>query len=176
MTVTRDLAESDLAEYTALLVRNREHLAPTDPERADSYWTEDGQQKLIARLVAERAAGTTYPSVILDADGAIAGRITLNEVVRGPLQSASVGYWISAAREGRGLVSAALAETVRLAFDDLGLHRLQAGTLLHNLRSQRVLERAEFVQYGMAPKYLKIAGRWQDHLLFQRLAHDRERD
>ncbi|MBO9522064.1 MAG: GNAT family N-acetyltransferase [Nocardioidaceae bacterium] len=174
MTVTRALAETDTGEYTALLVRNREHLRPTDPERPDSYWTEEGQAALVARLLRERAAGTTYAFVILDPDGALAGRITLNEVVRGPLQSASVGYWVSADREGRGLVSAALAETVRFAFDELGLHRLQAGTLLHNERSQRVLLRAGFTQYGMAPKYLRIAGRWQDHLLFQLLAHDEE--
>lgn len=174
MTVTRPLAETDLAEYTALLVRNREHLAFTDPERAPSYWTELGQAALISSMIAQHAAETTVPHVILDADGAIAGRITLNEVVRGPLQSASVGYWISADRVGRGLVSAALAEMIRHAFEDLGLHRLQAGTLLDNERSQRVLTRAGFVQYGMAPKYLKIAGRWQDHLLFQLLAHERD--
>jgi [ribosomal protein S5]-alanine N-acetyltransferase len=35
--------------------------------------------------------------------------------------------------------------------------------------SQRILLRTGFAQYGMAPKYLKIAGRWQDHLMFQLL-------
>jgi ribosomal-protein-alanine N-acetyltransferase len=176
VTATRPLTETDLAEYTALLVRNREHLRPTDPERKESYWTEKGQAAVIATLLAQHEAGTTVARAILDADGAIAGRITLSEVVRGPLQSASVGYWISADREGRGLVSAALGEMVRHAFDDLGLHRLQAGTLVDNERSQRALARAGFVQYGLAPKYLKIAGRWQDHLLFQLLAHDGELD
>jgi ribosomal-protein-alanine N-acetyltransferase len=176
VTVTRPIAETDLAEYTALLVRNREHLRPTDPARPESYWTEEGQAAVISTLLAQGEAGTTVGHVILDGEGAIAGRITLNEVVRGPLQSASVGYWISADREGQGLVSAALSELVRHAFEELGLHRLQAGTLVDNERSQRVLARAGFVRFGMAPKYLKIAGRWQDHLLFQLLAHDRELD
>jgi ribosomal-protein-alanine N-acetyltransferase len=56
---------------------------------------------------------------------------------------------------------------MRVAFEELGLHRIEAGTLLHNVRSQRVLERNGFVRFGVAPAYLKIAGAWQDHVLFQ---------
>ena len=52
---------------------------------------------------------------------------------------------------------------------DLGLHRLEAGTLAHNTGSQRVLLKCGFTEIGLAPGYLKIAGEWQDHLLFQRL-------
>ncbi len=44
---------------------------------------------------------------------------------------------------------------------------MEAGTLVHNLGSQRVLERNGFVRFGLAPQYLRIAGRWQDHVLFQ---------
>ena len=66
----------------------------------------------------------------------------------------------------------AVAEAVQLAFGDLGLHRVEASTLLHNVASQRVLARNGFEQYGTAPRYLQIAGRWQDHLLFARLKDD----
>jgi len=62
------------------------------------------------------------------------------------------------------------AQICRVAFGELDLHRLEAGTLVHNTASQRVLEKNGFVQYGSAPGYLRIAGRWQDHLLFQRLS------
>ena len=56
---------------------------------------------------------------------------------------------------------------VRRGLEELGLHRIQAGTLLHNVRSQRVLERTGFVRFGVAPAYLSIAGQWQDHALYQ---------
>jgi len=45
-----------------------------------------------------------------------------------------------------------------------------AGTLVHNVRSQKVLLRNGFVRFGLAPSYLKIAGKWQDHILFQVLS------
>ena len=61
------------------------------------------------------------------------------------------------------------------AFDELELHRLEAGTLLHNLASQIVLDRNGFVPFGVAPNYLRIAGAWCDHVLFQRTSDDRPR-
>ena len=53
-----------------------------------------------------------------------------------------------------------------------GLHRVEAATLVGNLRSQAVLRRNGFTLIGTAPRYLRIAGAWRDHLLFQRLADD----
>ena len=72
-----------------------------------------------------------------------------------------------AADNGRGVATAAVAAIARLAFGEWGLHRIEAGTLLHNTGSQRVLERNGFVRYGMAPEYLNICGRWQDCAMYQ---------
>jgi ribosomal-protein-alanine N-acetyltransferase len=106
----------------------------------------------------------------MDADGAICGRINLNSIIRGAFQSASVGYWVSESYAGRGLASAAVAEVIGIAFKQLGLHRLEAGTLLHNTPSQRVLARNGFRPFAVAEAYLRIAGKWQDHILFQLLS------
>ena len=51
--------------------------------------------------------------------------------------------------------------------DDLHLHRVEASTLVHNVGSQRVLAKAGFEPIGMAPRYLRVAGEWQDHNLYQ---------
>ena len=168
MTTLRPLGRSDAPTIARLLAENREFLAPWEPARPEEYFSEQWQDDIIVRLEHEAEAGTTVPFVILD-DGEIAGRITLNNVVRGPFQSASVGYWVSRDRNGRGVATAALAALIEIAFGELGLHRLEAGTLVHNTSSQRVLGRNGFVEYGRPPRYLQIAGRWQDHVLFQRL-------
>lgn len=47
-----------------------------------------------------------------------------------------------------------------------------AETLLHNVRSQRVLKRNGFCRIGMAPAYLNIAGQWQHHILYQVINDD----
>jgi len=64
----------------------------------------------------------------------------------------------------------AVGELIGLAFGELGLHRLEAGTLIDNLASQRVLEKNGFEAIGLARGYLHIGGEWRDHMLFQLLA------
>ena len=58
------------------------------------------------------------------------------------------------------------------AFDHLSLHRIEAATLPHNEASQGVLLRCGFEEEGLARRYLKINGRWQDHRLFALLRED----
>jgi [ribosomal protein S5]-alanine N-acetyltransferase len=97
--------------------------------------------------------------------------VTLSNIVRGAFQSCNIGYWVDAAHNGRGVGSAAVRSTVAMAFGDLGLHRVAAGALPHNIGSQRVLERNGFARFGTAPAYFRIAGHWQDHILYQVLNH-----
>jgi [ribosomal protein S5]-alanine N-acetyltransferase len=93
--------------------------------------------------------------------------------VYGPLRSANLGYWVDASRNGRGLATRAVAAAVEQAFGPLGLHRLQAGTLVDNVASQRVLEKNGFELIGLARNYLHIGGAWRDHLLYQRTVEGR---
>ena len=166
---TRLLEIDDAARLTELVVANREFLAPFEPAREAPWFTVVGQSVVLRDALDRHRRGDLVPLVILDDEGEVVGRINLNSIVRGAFQSASLGYWLAQEVNGRGWTSEAVAEAVRLAFDDLGLHRVEASTLLHNVASQRVLMRNGFEQYGTAPRYLQIAGRWQDHLLFQRL-------
>ncbi|HET6154480.1 MAG TPA: GNAT family protein [Marmoricola sp.] len=171
MIALRLLSLDDTDELADLAVRNRGFMAPTEPHRDGSYFTRAGQEAVIAGTLAGHATGTTVPWVITD-ENVIVGRITLNNIVRGPLQSASVGYWISKEHNGRGIATAATGLALEAAFGELGLHRVEAGTLVDNLGSQRVLAKAGFVRYGLAPKFLLINGEWRDHVLFQRLSTD----
>ena len=51
--------------------------------------------------------------------------------------------------------------------DGVNVHDLCANVVLDNVRSQRVLERNGFEPFGVAPAYLKIAGAWRDHVMYQ---------
>jgi ribosomal-protein-alanine N-acetyltransferase len=170
MSHLRPLHIGDAERLAELVVRSREFLAPWEPVRPDSYFTLAGQREAVAQSLTSAASGLTEPFVILDDTGEVAGRINLNNIVRGPFQSASMGYWLDRQATGHGFATMAVAELVDLAFGDLGLHRVEAGTLPNNLASQAVLKRNGFEQFGYAPRYLAIAGAYSDHLLFQRLA------
>jgi ribosomal-protein-alanine N-acetyltransferase len=169
VVTTRLVSVDDVTALTDLAVRNGDFLAPWDPVHPEAHVTEEGQLAAVLAALARHHDGTAMPHVIVDDDGELVGRITLNGIVRGPFLSCSVGYWVSEDRTRRGVATAAVAAILRVAFEDLGLHRVQAETLLHNMASQEVLRRTGFQSIGMAPAYLRIAGEWQDHLLFQRI-------
>jgi len=102
--------------------------------------------------------------------GEPAGWVGLGNVARGSLQSAILSYWMDESRTGRGLATEAVGDVVRFAFGELGLHRIEAGTLVDNYASQRVLEKNGFERIGLARRYLLIGGEWRDHVLFQLVA------
>jgi ribosomal-protein-alanine N-acetyltransferase len=166
----RPLRADDAPALTAAYLRNREHLEQWDPARDPSFYTEAGQQDAIDRQLSLVRGGLLGAWVLVRGDR-IVGRVNLNNVVRGVLCSAAVGYWVDRGHLRRGLAAAAVEHACAQA-RELGLHRVEAGTMVHNVASQRVLLRAGFEQYGMAPRFLFIGGAWRDHNLYQRILHD----
>ena len=96
-------------------------------------------------------------------DGAIAGRLSINAITRGPLQTCIFGYWIAEAHADRGYMSEAVRLGLRYCFTTLKLHRVEANMQPTNAASRRVVEKCGFRQEGYSPRYLKIRGRWTDH-------------
>ena len=90
-------------------------------------------------------------------------------IERGAFQNARLGYWVDEAERGKGIGRWAVGAIVTEARNGLGLHRLEAATLVHNEPSQRILAAHGFERIGVARAYLQIAGEWQDHVLFQRV-------
>jgi ribosomal-protein-alanine N-acetyltransferase len=168
VAMTRLIEVDDAQPLAELVQLNRDFLAPWEPIRPDDYFTVEGQRRVIEEVLWEYDRQVTLPHVILE-NGELVGRVTLSNIVRGAFQSCNLGYWVGSAHNGRGVGTSAVREMIRVAFVELGLHRIEAGTLLENIGSQRVLERNGFVRFGTAPGYLNIAGRWQDHAMYQLL-------
>ena len=166
MTSLRPPTPADALALADLLARNREHFRTGEPLRPDAYYTAAHQEQII-RDAAEAWDADTARMYLVEHDGVLVGRANLSSIIRGAFQSASVGYVVDAAHTGHGIATTALRSLVAIAFDELGLHRLQGETLVDNHASQAVLRRCGFRHYGTAPDYLLIGGRWQTHELYQ---------
>jgi ribosomal-protein-alanine N-acetyltransferase len=164
----RPATVTDAAELAALYAANRDFLRPWEPVREDDFFTTEGQRARLHATEVDRRNGTSDRFVIQE-QGTIVGMVSLTAIERGPAESAHLGYWVGQDANGRGVATEAVRQVLATAFDIHGLHRVQAGTLLHNAGSQKVLSRNGFEEIGRARRYLKIAGEWQDHILFQRL-------
>ncbi len=168
----RPAAESDAEALAAAFRHSRDHLRPWEPRRPDSFFTAEGQRARLREQAVEQRAGRVAAWLLTDGE-AVVGGLTLSGIVRGPFRNAHLGYWIAAGHLGRGLATTAVRAACQAADGELDLHRLQAGTLVHNTRSQRVLAKSGFEQFGRAERYLHIDGAWRDHLLFHRVLNDR---
>ncbi|KAA1425444.1 GNAT family N-acetyltransferase [Mumia zhuanghuii] len=158
---------SDAEALAAACVRNRAHLAPWEPARDDDYYTVDEQKRRLVLRDASDSLGTSITTLIVDG-AEVVGSVNVNDIVLGAFHNGHLGYWIDGRHTGHGLMTRAV-DAVCTHAAELGLHRLQAATLLHNAPSQAVLRRAGFTAIGVAEAYLRIDGRWQDHVLFQRI-------
>ena len=115
----------------------------------------------------------TLEVAVLDGeDQALAGVINFSEIVRGAFESAYVGYFAFAPLEGQGYMSEGFALALDFAFRDFGLHRVEANVQPDNARSLALVERLGFTREGYSRRYVKIAGRWRDHVRYAMLAED----
>jgi ribosomal-protein-alanine N-acetyltransferase len=156
----------------AAYVRNREHLGRWDPVRPESFFTAEGQTAHIKERLGLEEQGLFANFTLIGPGGDVVGRANIQNIIRGTMQGGTLGYWVDHGHLRRGLAAAA----VDLLGEEglkLGLHRLEAGTMIENVASQRVLLSCGYEQYGLAPKLLYLNGAWRDHVLFQKLLHDR---
>ncbi|HEV2992933.1 MAG TPA: GNAT family protein [Acidimicrobiia bacterium] len=104
--------------------------------------------------------------IFLRKGSAFAGEVSLGSVQRGPFQSANVGYWIDLEHAGRGYMPEAVAVVLRFAFEDLGLHRVEAAIVPRNVKSRRVAEKLGLRDEGTSQRFLQIRGAWEDHVRY----------
>jgi ribosomal-protein-alanine N-acetyltransferase len=164
------LALDDVAALTDINVRNRVDIDRVSPSDAEAD-TADAMRRRVERLLADHERGERV-SWTIRVDGVIAGDISLSHIQRGALQRANLGYMVDSVFRGRGVATSAARLASARAFEEVGLHRLEAGTMPSNVASQRVLEKAGFTRVGLQRSFLLIAGRWEDHILYELVGPD----
>ena len=157
----------DYAEWAELREKSRGFLMPWEPTWAVDELSRGSFRYKLRRYAEDARDDKAYALFVFrEEDTSLVGGVTLSHVRRGVAQTASLGYWAGEQFAGKGYITAAVRAVVRYAFDDLDLHRVEAACQPENMASRRVLEKAGFTHEGQAAAYLKINGKWRDHLLF----------
>jgi ribosomal-protein-alanine N-acetyltransferase len=130
-----------------------------------------------AAYVARYGTRSTLPRhagflVVRNDDDALAGVVNFSEIIRGLFHSAYVGYYAFAPLAGDGYMAEGFALALDYAFRKLKLHRVEANVQPGNRRSLALVERLGFEREGYSRRYVKIGGRWRDHVRFAMLTED----
>lgn len=145
---------------------NRTHLSPWEPIKESQYYTEVYWLSKARQVQREAQEGSGFYLIALNhQETEILGQCHFSNIIRGPFEACHLGYSIARAHQGKGLMEEILKPCIRFVFDELGLHRIMANYMPTNLRSERLLNKLGFEREGYAKQYLKIQGKWQDHVL-----------
>ncbi|MBP2000916.1 ribosomal-protein-alanine N-acetyltransferase [Paenibacillus shirakamiensis] len=168
LQVVDDSRAGQVLDY---LYRNREFLAEWEVLRDSSFYSIDSQRLLLLQDTQQMNRGELFKVWIYRKSDpqVIIGTVTLSNIVRGAFLSCHLGYRLDGSFEGLGYMTEAIQEVVRYAFEELQLHRVEANIMPRNLGSLRVVQKLGFHEEGLAHKYLKIHGNWEDHIHMVRL-------
>lgn len=145
---------------------NQDHLSPWEPNRPEDFYSQEVIRQRLWHAQKDAEQGRAYQFGIVDsADTEMLGACNFSNIARGPFQACYLGYSIAARHEGKGIMALALTTAIDYMLSELDLHRIMAAYIPTNARSEKLLLRLGFEKEGYAKSYLKIAGRWQDHVL-----------
>jgi ribosomal-protein-alanine N-acetyltransferase len=164
----------DYLAWSALRQSSRDFLSPWEPTWASDHLTRKAFTNRVHWAQRSVTTGSGLPLFMFrKADNALIGAITLDNIVRGPSQSGTLGYWVGQTHVRQGYMREAILGVVRYSFESLDLSRIQAACLPENEASRGVLEKTGFKYEGVAQSYLQINGRWRNHVIYACLRHDR---
>ncbi|MCB1508104.1 MAG: GNAT family N-acetyltransferase [Hyphomicrobiaceae bacterium] len=162
--------EGDFEAWASLRSASYGELQPFEPFWAPDDLTRHSFRRRLRRYEREARDDAGYAFFVHHrTEETLLGGMTLGGIRRGVAQAATLGYWMATQHTGKGYMSEAVMALLAHAFTTLDLHRVEAACLPENRASMRVLEKAGFEREGFARSYLKINGRWQDHLLYARV-------
>jgi ribosomal-protein-alanine N-acetyltransferase len=164
---------SDYPTWAELRAQSRDFLMPWEPLWASDELSRASFRRRVRHYLRDLREDVGYALfVFATTTGDLVGGLTLCNVRRGVTQSCTLGYWVGARYAKQGYMTASVRAVIPFVFDQLELHRLEAACLPTNAASIGLLEKTGFKREGLARRYLRINGVWQDHLLYALLDTD----
>lgn len=162
---------ADTADLWIAIDGSRTHLYPWLPWVP--YNTDEAATRnFVEACVSEWDAGRAFRFVIRDRhQKRLVGVVGLEACVHAH-RSCEIGYWLSKEHEGKGLMTEAARQLIRVAFEHASVHRIRVAAATTNHRSLAVIGRLGFRFEGIARQAELCAGRWLDHGCFGLLSTD----
>ena len=160
------MLDSDAEYMTEYYAQNKGHLSPWEPQRSTNFHDLLSWQKRIQnRLTEMEQEKGAYFVAFSDEKDEVAGVCNLTVITRGAFQACFMGYSVGEKYERKGIASQLVQQATTHAFEDLKLNRVMANYMPSNVRSEKLLKKHGFVREGVAAKYIRINGNWEDHVL-----------
>lgn len=160
---TLDKTYSELVfEY---YLKNKDFLNDWEPRKNKEFYTNFYQEEQLKKQLVDIKNGKLFRLWIFKKNEIkIIGCVSFDNIVRGAFMSCHLGYKLDEDEINKGYMTEAIKKGIDIIFNEFGLHRIEANIIPRNIRSLKVVEKLGFYNEGLAYKYLKINGVWEDHI------------
>lgn len=153
-------------------IENRTYFEETLPSRGDEYYKVEVFKEIIKEIIIEQNHGECYMYIIRNKLGKMVGRVNFFSIRNNEVKTVELGYRIGKNENGNGYATEAVRIALEKGFRDYKFEKVEAGTSLDNIGSQRVLEKNGFVITRKIEKHIEINGKWIDSLIFVKMNTD----
>ena len=164
----RPVEERRTEAFYALVEANRAHLSPWMPWAAGAT-LENTRAYYLASL--QRTAVDNGFDALIFVDDRPAGTIGFHAINR-LSQSTSIGYWLGAEFQGRGIMTRCCRRMVEHAFSAWKLNRVEIRAATANQRSRAIAERLGFVREGILREAELVGEIRHDMVVYSMLARE----
>jgi len=165
----RQFEMRDAEAAFAAVDRNRQHLRRWMPWTAHTHSAAD-IRSFVSRTLAQSEANQG-PQVGIWVDGDFGGSIGCHPIDWAN-RSCSIGYWVDAAQQGKGIITRSCIVLLDYLFDELLLHRVEIRCGTGNTRSCAIPARLGFTREGVAREAEWVDDRWVDLVVWGMLEQD----
>lgn len=152
-------------EVTNYFIRNKEFLSDVEPIRPDEYYTPEFQKKiLLSDFLFLNNASCFKFWITKKGEKKVIGVLNFNGIIKGSFSSCFLSFRLDKDEVRNGYMTEAIKKGICIAFNDLGLHRIEANIMPKNKIALDLVEKLGFKNEGIGKKYLKIHGIWEDHI------------
>jgi ribosomal-protein-alanine N-acetyltransferase len=159
------LDATDTEQFFDFLMRNKEFFRKWSPAYEENYYSVWYHKAWLESIEREMKEGRQIKfGVYLKSNpNRIIGTVSFSNIIKGIFQSCFLGYRTDEHETNKGYISEAILRCVKYMFAEIMIHRIEANIMPANTASIRVMEKLGFENEGLAKKYLKVNGVWEDH-------------
>lgn len=146
--------------------RNKSFLEKWETVKTNEFYEKQYQEEQLDKELSNIENKRSFRLWIFKKENSntIIGSVVFNNIVWGAFLSCHLGYKLDKEEINKGYITEAIQKGTEVVFNEFGLHRIEANIMPENKRSLRVVEKLGFYNEGLAYKYLKINGKWEDHI------------
>lgn len=172
--ILKILPDTAANEVLTFYLDNRDIFEPFEPDRPQNFYT-IGHQKTLLHCeynLAIKQSTVRFWVFEKSMPQKIIGTVSLQDIRRGLYQSCMMGYKFDKKIWRQGYAKESITKCIRIAFEEMKLHRIEAHTLPENIPSRKLLEGLGFAWEGTKRQSVKLHGIWRDHEVYALLAEE----